>query len=95
MPGESRLWIDTIHWGAKAGKIKIFQKEEITHFAISTHNFSLSIITKFLEEFRSIPDFFLGIQPLRLDLGSELSKPVLQTINRLTRIIRTHLENNL
>jgi len=94
MPGESRLWIDTINWGAVAGEVKIFQSEEIKHFAISTHNFSLAIITKFLDEFRSIPDFFLGIQPQRLDLGSELSKPVLKSIDRITKIISQQIQDN-
>lgn len=94
MPAESRLWIDTINWGATAGQIKIFQPEEITHFAISTHNFSLALITKFLNESRAIPDFFLGIQPQSLDLGSELSKPVLKSVHRLTKILSQYIEKN-
>jgi hydrogenase 3 maturation protease len=91
MPGGSRLWIDAIHWGSPAGQIKIFSPEEIKHFAISTHNFSLSIITKFLNESRPLPDFFLGIQPEDLELGKSLSVPVSSTVDQLAEMINGRL----
>ncbi|OGB69936.1 MAG: hypothetical protein A2Y94_08775 [Caldithrix sp. RBG_13_44_9] len=94
MPSESRLWIDAINWGSSAGGFKIFQKEEINHFAISTHNFSLTVITKFLNEFRPIPDFFLGIQPQNLALGEYLSTPVDHIVNELAGIITKQLEKS-
>jgi hydrogenase 3 maturation protease len=91
LPGESRLWIDAINWGSPAGGYKIFQKEEINHFAISTHNFSLTVITKFLNEFRPIPDFILGIQPENLKLGENLSPQVEHIVNELAGIINKQL----
>ena len=91
LPGASRLWIDAINWGASAGKIRIFSPEEIKHFAISTHNFSLSLITKFLNESRPLPDFFLGIQPEDLALGKSLSGPVSNTVDQLAEMINGQL----
>jgi hydrogenase 3 maturation protease len=93
MPGESRLWIDAINWGSPAGQIKIFSPEEIKHFAISTHNFSLAIITKFLNESRPLPDFFLGIQPANLELGKSMSAPVNNTVNQLAELMIEQLSN--
>ena len=86
LPGESRLWIDAVNWGGPSGGYKIIRKEEISHFAISTHNFSLSVITKFLNEFRPLPDLFLGIQPENMELGENLSPPVERAIDELAEI---------
>ena len=94
LPGESRLWIDAVNWGGPSGGYQIIRKEEISHFAISTHNFSLSVITKFLNEFRPLPDFFLGIQPENMELGEQLSLPVERTIDELAEIFIKQLGLN-
>jgi hydrogenase maturation protease HycI len=91
LPGESRLWIDAINWGGPGGECKIIKKEDIYHFAISTHNFSLSVITQFLNEFRPLPDLFLGIQPETIELGEQLSLQVERTIDELTEIFINQL----
>ncbi|UCF63876.1 MAG: hydrogenase maturation protease [bacterium] len=83
MEGEARLWIDIINWDSTPGDYKIFLPDEIQHFAVSTHNYSPTVLIKYLTPQRAIPDYFLGIQPLNLSLGSKLSEPVQKTIEKL------------
>lgn len=86
MEGESRLWIDVINWESKPGNYKIFLPEEIQHFAISTHNYSPTVLLEFLKPLRPVPDYFLGIQPLNLTLGARISEAVQVAINEIITI---------
>ena len=86
MEGESRLWIDVINWDSQPGNYKIFLPEEIHHFAISTHNYSPTVLLEYLKPLRPIPDFFLGIQPATLDLGDPISPAVQDAINNIVKI---------
>jgi hydrogenase 3 maturation protease len=86
MDGESRLWIDVINWDSVPGNYKIFLPEEIHHFAISTHNYSPTVLLEYLKPFRSIPDFFLGIQPATLNLGDSISPAVQDAIADILKI---------
>ena len=87
MTGNCRVWVDIINWGVKAGEIRILTAEESKQYAISTHNFSLDVLFKFLKYSKTIPDYILGIQPSTLDLGSNMSRPVRKTVNFLSNYI--------
>lgn len=83
MPGNCRLWVDTVNWNSTPGTIRIFTADESQQFAISTHNFSPKILFKYLQDFKNIPDYLLGIQPQSIELGSEMSEPVRNTVDFL------------
>ncbi|MEJ2633754.1 MAG: hydrogenase maturation protease [Calditrichia bacterium] len=83
MPGKMRLWADVVHWGGQPGEWKIFSTEEISRFAISTHNFSPSVLVEFLKPVNDIPDYFLGIEPVSLQLGENWSETVENTVRML------------
>ena len=83
MEGKSRLWIDIINWESEPGDYKVFLPEEIQHFAISTHNYSPTVLLEFLKPFRSVPDYFLGIQPFNLTLGAGISEEVKGAIKEI------------
>ncbi len=87
MPGEARLWVDVINWNAQPGDWRIFEKQEIGQYAVSTHNFSPVVLTDFLSTTRNVPDYFLGIQPEKLNLGDEITPAVKSTVNELTNTI--------
>jgi hydrogenase 3 maturation protease len=87
MPGNLRLWIDIINWGGQVGEFRIIESDDIHHFAISTHNFSPVILLSYLKETRNIPDYFLGIQPYSVNLGSPVSPPVKKTVEFLSSYI--------
>jgi hydrogenase 3 maturation protease len=91
MPGDVRLWVDIINWQGKPGEIKILNTEQIIHHSISTHNFSPIVLVEYLRAMKDIPDFFLGIQPQNLSLGSPISDKVGETIEKLVEYICDHL----
>lgn len=93
MPGNARLWIDIINWNGEPGETKIFDTDTISHYAISTHNFSLIVIINFLKELKNIQDYVLGIQPQNLTLGDPISMPVAKTVGILAEYIITGMEN--
>ncbi len=93
MPGEARLWVDIVNFAGEPGSWRIFSRNEIGHFAISTHNFSLELIFDFLQSLHSVPDFCLGIQPEQTALGTSLSPIVRKTIKELTQLIVTIWKN--
>ncbi len=90
MPGNARLWIDIINWNGEPGETKIFDTDTISHYTISTHNFSLVVIINFLKDLKNVQDYFLGIQPQNLTLGDPISKPVAETVDVLVEYIITH-----
>ena len=87
MPGKARLWVDVINWNAQPGDWRIFEKEEIGQYAISTHNFSPVVLTDYLCTLRNVPDYFLGIQPAKMNLGNGISPVVKLTVRKLTELI--------
>lgn len=93
MPGNARLWIDIINWNGEPGETKIFDTDTISHYAISTHNFSLIVIINFLKELKNVQDYVLGIQPQNLTLGDPISMPVAKTVGILVEYIITGMEN--
>lgn len=94
MKGKSRLWIDIINWEAEPGAYKIFLPEENHHFAISTHNYSPTVLLEYLKSMRAIPDYFLGIQPLNLSLGSQISPAVNNAIAEIIGIAKQIFGSN-
>jgi len=88
MEGDARLWVDIINWDSAPGDYKIFLPDEIQHFAVSTHNYSPTVLIEYLAPQRAIPDYFLGIQPQNLSLGSKISEPVQRTIKKLAHMIK-------
>jgi hydrogenase 3 maturation protease len=84
MPGNCRLWVDVMNWGANPGSFNILDPTEVQHFAISTHNYSPVVLLEFLRTYRDIPDYFLGIQPLDISLGNQITQPVSATIKQLS-----------
>ncbi len=98
IPHTVRLWIDIVHFGAKPGEFRIFRPEEIEQFAISTHNFSLTVVFRYLQASRPAEDFLLGIQPAATALGAPLSAPVQRRVALLAdfigRIHRLPIQTN-
>ena len=92
---KARLWVDIINWESHPGDYKIFLPQEIQHFAVSTHNYSPTVLIEYLTPQRAVPDYFLGIQPLNLSLGSKISDPVQQTIDELMQMIKKETDMNL
>ena len=85
--GHARLWIDIIHWKATPGSFRFFRDQEIENYAISTHNYSISVLVRFLSDMKNVPDYFIGIEPESIEMGESISQPVQNAIDEISRLI--------
>ena len=78
--------IDAALMDKEPGELKFVKKEEIADVNISTHSLSLNFLINYLEKFLSIELLFIGIQPLNMDLGNNLSVKVKRSADELISI---------
>ena len=78
--------IDAVLMDSEPGKIKFVKKEEIANVNISTHSLSLNLLINYLEKYISFNLLFIGIQPLNMDLGNNLSNEVKNSADELISI---------
>jgi len=79
--------IDAALMDSEPGTIKSVKKDEIANINASTHSMSLSFLIKYLENDIDFKFLFVGIEPLSMDLGENLSKKVLNSIESLKNMI--------
>lgn len=73
--------------GSNPGTIKFVNKENIANINTSTHSMSLSFLIKYLENDMDFKFLFIGIEPLTMDLGDDLSKEVLKSLESVKDMI--------
>ena len=66
---------DALDFGGKTGEITILKPKELSEASVSTHNLSLKLFSRYLEE-DSINVIIAGIQPANLRFAEGLSKVV-------------------
>jgi len=82
---EKLIIIDAIDMNLKPGEIRNVSKEKIGVMHISTHGIPTSVLIGYLERYvRNI--FLIGIQPEKM--SGEMSRSVLESTDRLIKIIR-------
>jgi hydrogenase 3 maturation protease len=74
------VFIDAAHFGGEPGEIKWLDGKEIDNAGISTHAFSMQLVEKYLLNNRPFIFKYLGIEPLRTDVGDHISPLVLTSI---------------
>ncbi len=80
------LIIDAVNFDSYPGDFRIFKIDEIVDTTISTHNFSISLLKKFIKV-REI--YLLGIQPENISLGENLSDKVKKAVKRIIEKLKT------
>lgn len=75
---------DAIDLGMKSGEIAILKPEELSETDISTHNLSLKLLSRYLEE-KGIHTIVVGIQPENLRFGEGLSEVVKLSLEKFVR----------
>jgi len=81
------LIIDAVLMDCEPGAIKFVKKEEIANVNVSTHSLSLNFLIRYLEKFLSLDLLFIGVQPLKMSLGNNLSEEVKKSADELISII--------
>jgi len=91
---QNLLVIDAIDFGASAGTIRIFEPEQLSSHAFSTHALSPRLFVDMVcqnirrDPARREPDvYFVGIQPAQTQLGQSISPQVSQAVQQLSKIL--------
>ena len=77
---QSLLVIDAIDFAAAPGTISIFTPEQLDSTAFSTHTLSPRLFVDMIRRSISADVYFVGIQPLRMQLGQGVSAEVGEAI---------------
>jgi hydrogenase 3 maturation protease len=86
---KKMLIIDAIDFGELPGTVKLFNENDLEKFTLSTHLF-IQTVTSEIET----KVFFIGIQPMHLELGQDLSKQVADAVSTLTEGIKSALDGS-
>lgn len=70
------LFIDAIDFGASAGTIRIFDSYDVCTGGVSTHTFSLRVLSEMLAQKTNAKIYFIGIQPKSTQIGDPMSGEV-------------------
>jgi hydrogenase 3 maturation protease len=81
------LILDAAQGRYKPGTTFIAGKNQIEDDTVSTHMISLGLLVAYLEETIACKVMVLGIQPLNLGLGENVSLPVRRTVEKLAAYI--------
>ena len=70
---EIILFIDAIDFDASAGKIRIFDPDDLSTAGLSTHTFSPRLLTDIIDQKIKAKIYFIGIQPKTTQIGKPMS----------------------
>ena len=73
------LAVDAALMGSSPGTVKVIKKEKIADINTSSHSMSLSFLIKYLEEDITFKFLFIGVEPVAMDLGENLSEEVMKS----------------
>lgn len=91
---ELLVIVDSVEMGLTAGSIRRIPLEKIVSFQLSTHYLSLSYLIEFLSPHcRKI--MLIGIQPLSIEMGEKLSKPVLEACYLVMDLLKNRQFNDI
>jgi len=79
------FFIDVAFFQGKIGDVKKFTLDEIKDMSISTHNFPIIILQKFLPNSKII---LIGIKPKSLDFGEGLTEELKIKFNSITENVK-------
>lgn len=81
---DSIVFIDALDFSGKAGEVRIFSKDNLVNFNVSTHSASLGLAIEYLEKEDCLVNIaIIGFQPKKISFGEGLSKVVAQAAQNL------------
>ncbi len=98
---ENVLIIDATRMGSEPGSVKAFSKQEVSLVVsedhLSLHGIGLTEALQLGESLGLLPQNlnFIGIQPLSVNVGSELSTPVQSAIEPVLQLVRETLNSSI
>lgn len=84
---ETVLFVDAAYVGGEPGKYQVLRGEELLKTGFTTHDISPKMLMDYLAEETRASIFLLGVQPERISLGDEMSAPMKNALNEITKLI--------
>lgn len=84
---KSVIIIDALDFGAQAGEIRLFKASDIKDATSSTHNMSLGLLARHIEQIAGAEVSFIGIQPHSVKLSQSLSDAVKKSADELIELL--------
>ena len=91
MSPKKLLIIDAIDFGKLPGTIRVFRTQDLKQFTFSTHCLSPHLFVRNITSQIDVEIFFIGVQPVQLNLCRGLSKQVSAAIAALADEIKSAL----
>jgi len=82
---DNIILIDAVDFAGKKGEIRLFYPDQLAKISTTTHSLSLSTLLE-IHNLKS-KSIVIGIQPVNLSFGKEVSKEVKKSIEKLVSII--------
>lgn len=89
-PAETVMLVDAADMGLEPGQIRLLRAGDFGDVSVSTHNCSLNLVAKMLDELAGKEVMLLGIQPLAVGFGRKLSEVIGDSISNFARASDTH-----
>ena len=80
---DTIILVDAVHLDKSPGEYALLRKAEILKSGFTTHDMSPSLFIDYLDNQTRADIYLLGVQPQTLLMGSEISEPVKQTLEKL------------
>ena len=84
---DTVVLLDAADWGAAAGQWAILEPQEFADRALSTHQLSLRLLCRFIQENSSAEVLALGIQAAQIGLGKAMSAAVSESVQNLAVVL--------
>lgn len=84
---QSLVIIDAVDFGSLPGTIQLFETEKLDSLIISTHTLSPRIFIDMIRNQVQVSVFFIGIQPVQVGLGQDMSTQVGDAVGQLCSVL--------
>jgi len=88
---DNIIIIDAAFMGKSAGDIEIIRINEVTGISFSSHSMPISVLGKYLSQEIGANVYILGIQPINIDFGSEISIEVIEAADKIFEMIKEEI----
>ncbi|MDY1591296.1 MAG: hydrogenase maturation peptidase HycI [Methanofastidiosum sp.] len=88
---DNIIIIDAAFMGKSAGDIEIIRINEVTGISFSSHSMPISVLGKYLSQEIGANVYILGIQPINIDFGSEISLEVIEAADKIFEMIKEEI----
>ena len=85
---DTVLFVDAADIGGEPGEYSILKKEEILKTGLTTHDLSPRMLIDYLDAETKAEVYLLGIQPLRINFGEDMSDEVKKTIIEIVELMK-------